>query len=419
MHDGRGSRVAEGWPGVILDHPPSGAAGSSRPEGGPANGWGLGPFGVCNYDGPETIRARKYATGTHVLLQEIGVETGVMPRELVWSRNKTRLYRYRRPSEGVRRRRSVPVLLVYGFVLKPYVLDLVPGNSLVEYLVGEGFDVFMLDFRISGTEDAGLTLEDFVLDYMHGAVEKVVETSGAEEVSLFGQSQGGTVCAMYASLFPEGPVKNLVLLSAPTEFAPRNPGPLGLWTHTSRNGGTFFDPAVVPLFFGNLPTDLASSFINTAASMQATGVGMAARSVAFGLYDAALREVRTLAGRDVSLRSWLAVSKWVNDAAPFPGETFSRWVRDFYQRDRLVKGQVELRGRRVDLSNIRCPVLNISGKWDYVVPPSQTEATTVLAGSRDKASVSLDAGHVGMLVGPGAADLEPGVRDWLAPRSLR
>jgi hypothetical protein len=113
---------------------------------------------------------------------------------------------------------------------------------------------------------------------------------------------------MYASLFPEGFVKNLVLLSASTEFAPRNPGPLGLWTHASRNGGTFFDPAVVPLFFGNLPTDLASSFINTAASLQATGVGMAARSVAFGLYDAALREVRALAGRDVSLRSWLAVS---------------------------------------------------------------------------------------------------------------
>jgi len=158
---------------VILDHPRSGGTGPSRLEGGPANGWGLGPFGVCNYDGPETIRARKYATGTHVLLQEIGVETGVTPRELVWSRNKTRLYRYRRPGEREGERRPVPVLLVYGFVLKPYVFDLVPGNSLVEYLVGEGFDVFMLDFGISGAEDAGLTLEDFVLDYMHGAVDKV------------------------------------------------------------------------------------------------------------------------------------------------------------------------------------------------------------------------------------------------------
>jgi polyhydroxyalkanoate synthase len=290
---------------------------------------------------------QKVRDGDARALQEIGVETGATPREVVWSRNKTRLYRYRRPGSAGERRggeascAGAPGLRVRAQALRPRPRA---GNSLVEYLVGEGFDVYMLDFGISGAEDAGLTLEDFVLDYMHGAVDKVVETSGAGGVSLFGQSQGGTLCAMYASLFPEGPVKNLVLLSAPTEFAPRNPGPLGLWTHASRNGGTFFDPAVVPLFFGNLPTDLASSFINTAASLQATGVGMAARSVAFGLYDAALREVRALAGRDVSLRSWLAVSKWVDDAAPFPGETFSRWVRDFYQRDRLVKGQVELAG---------------------------------------------------------------------------
>jgi len=77
---GYGTGGVQGWLGVSLDHPRSGGTGPSRLEGGPANGWGLGPFGVCNYDGPETIRARKYATGTHVLLQEIGVETGVTPR---------------------------------------------------------------------------------------------------------------------------------------------------------------------------------------------------------------------------------------------------------------------------------------------------------------------------------------------------
>ncbi len=227
------------------------------------------------------------------------------------------------------------------------------------------------------------------------------------------------MCAMYASLFPGGPLKNLVLLSAPTEFVPRDPGLLGLWTLASRSGGVFFDPAVVPRFLGNLPTDFASSLINTAASLQAAAVGTAARAGGFGLYDAALREIRAQARRDVSLRSWLAVSKWVDDAAPFPGETFRRWVRDFYQRDKLVKRQIELRGRRVNLSNIGCSVLNVSGKWDYVVPTSQTRATTILASSRDKESVSLDAGHVGMLVGPGAADLWPRVRDWLAPRSGR
>jgi polyhydroxyalkanoate synthase len=302
------------------------------------NGQSLGPFEIFDYDDPVTIRMRKYVTGTHVLLEEIWVETEATPREVVWTRNKTKLYRYHRAETVGGERRAVPVLLIHGFVLKPYVFDLVPGNSLVEYLVDEGFDVYLLDFRISGDEDAGLSLEDLVLDHVHGAVQKVLQTSGAGEISLFGHSQGGTLCATYASLFSHEPLKNLVLLSTPTEFAPRNPGPLGLWTLSSRNGGAFFDPAMVPRFLGNLPTDLASKLINSASSLQATAVSMAARPFghAFSVYHAALREVREWAERDVSVRSWLGVSKWVDDAAPFPGETFRRWVGDFYQRDKLV-----------------------------------------------------------------------------------
>jgi len=287
-------------------------------------------------------------------------------------------------------------------------------------LVEKGFDVYLLDFRTSGAEDAGLSLEDFVLDYIHGAVQKVLETSGAGEISLFGHSQGGTLSAMYASLFPDGPVRNLVLLSTPTEFAPRKVGPLGLWTLASRNGGAFFNPAMVPRFMGNLPTNLASQLINSATSLQATAMSMAARPFGRGLsvYDPALQAVGERAERDVSVRSWLAVSKWVDDAAPFPGEAFRRWVKDFYQRDKLVKGEMELRGHRVSLSNIRCAVLNVSGKWDHVVPTSQTEAITALARSSDKEYASLDTGHVGMLVGPGAeGGLWPRVREWLAPRS--
>ena len=383
---------------------------------GHVDGIGLGALGILDYDGPETIRIRKYATGTHILLEELGVQTGATPREVVWTKNRARLYRYRGAEDGGGKRRGVPILLLYGFVLKPYILDLVPGNSLVEHLVQEGFDVYLFDFGISSAEDSGLSLEDLVLDYIPGAIKEVLETSDAVEISLFGHSQGGTLSAMYASLFPGRPLKNLVLFSAPTEFAPTDPGLLGSWTLVTRNSGAFFDPAVVPRFLGNLPTDLASEMIQLAAGLQATGVSNAARP--FGGYDAILREARRLATHDLSMRSWLAVCKWVDDAAPFPGETFQRWVKDFYQRDELVKGRVELHGNRVDLSHITCAVLNVSGKWDYVVPSSQTKATTTLAQSTDKESVSLDAGHVGMLVGPAAAaSVWPLLRKWLAPRS--
>ncbi|CAN5558298.1 MAG: alpha/beta fold hydrolase [Actinomycetota bacterium] len=376
----------------------------------------LGIFGISDYDGPETIRSRKYATGTHVLLREVEVETGATPKEVVWENGKARLYRY---GGSTGEKHPVPILLTYGFVLKPYVLDLVPGNSLVEYLVDAGFDVYMLDFGISGNEDRKLSIENLVLDYIHGAIEKTLEVSGAEEISLFGQSQGGTLCAMYAALFPEAPLKNLVLLSAPTEFAPRNPGMLGQWTHMSRASGAYFEPAIVPWFMGNLPTDLASKVITSASSAQALALGAVARPFGqrFGMYGATLRELRDLAERDVSMRSWLAVSQWVDDAAPFPGEVFRQWVKDFYQGDKLVKGGVSLRGRTVDLTNIECSILNVSGKWDYVVPAAQTKATTELAKSEDKQSVSLDAGHVGMIAGPGANKVWGRLRDWLEPRS--
>ena len=78
---------------MILDRAASGKvepdhSGSSRMD-----EWSPGPFGIFDYDGPETIRLRKYATGTHVLLEELGVETGVTPREVLWTKNKAKLFR--------------------------------------------------------------------------------------------------------------------------------------------------------------------------------------------------------------------------------------------------------------------------------------------------------------------------------------
>src|SRR5919205_1129574 len=169
---------------VIRDRAASGKAKPGHNGGAWASGRSLPPLGLSDYDGPETIRMRKYATGTHVLLEEIGAETGATPREVVWTKNKAKLYRYRHADGGATgRRRPVPVLMIYGFVLKPYVLDLVPGNSLVEYLVEEGFDVYLLDFGTPDAEDAGLSIEDLVLDYVQGAVKKVLQTSCAGKIS--------------------------------------------------------------------------------------------------------------------------------------------------------------------------------------------------------------------------------------------
>jgi poly(3-hydroxyalkanoate) synthetase len=91
---------------------------------------------------------------------------------------------------------------------------LVLGNSFVKYLIAEGYDVYLLAGGIPGLEDKNLSFENYILDYLPKAVECVLKSSSAEEYTLFGHCMGGTISAMYASLFPEK-LKNLVLLATP------------------------------------------------------------------------------------------------------------------------------------------------------------------------------------------------------------
>jgi len=210
------------------------------------------PFEISNYDNPETIRFRKYATSTHLVVHGIEVETGLTSKEVLWQRGDTRLYHY----EPTRQKKyPVPVLIVYAPILRPYILDLAPGNSFVEYLLGEGFDVFLLDWGEAGPEDKHISFEDWILDYMPEAVESALSSSEAEKLTIYGYCQGGTMSAMYASLFPDECLKNLILLATPTDFAPEDPGILGLWTLWSRNSEKYFDPDMMVEAFGNIPED--------------------------------------------------------------------------------------------------------------------------------------------------------------------
>jgi polyhydroxyalkanoate synthase subunit PhaC len=363
------------------------------------------PFGISRYDNPESIRFRKYATGTHLVLESVPPEQGQTPKEVVWTKDPAKLYRY---EPGADKKYSVPILIVYAHILKPYILDLVPGNSLVERLLAEGCDVYLLDWGIPGPEDKNLSFENYVLDYLPEAVERALESSSAEEYTLLGYCMGGTISAMYASLFPEK-VKNLVLLAAPIDFAPEKPGLMGLWTLFSRSSEVIFDPDLLVETFGNIPEDLLERLVSAANSATKPLTDQYA-----AWFCATLRGFLP----EVAFDSWLAVGRWVDDGTPFPGDAFRQWVRDFYQENKLIMGEIELRGRRVELSEIECSLLNIAGAKDIICPPSQTEATMELVRSQDKEHLILDAGHVGLIASPEAKKtFWPQMENWLEPRS--
>src|SRR2546421_5876953 len=90
---------------------------------------------------------KKYRTGMQIILEGAEAETGQTPKEVIWTKNKAKLYRYK---SGIEKQFPVPILLVYALINQPYILDLMPGKSLVEYLVSQGFDVYLLDWGIPG-----------------------------------------------------------------------------------------------------------------------------------------------------------------------------------------------------------------------------------------------------------------------------
>jgi len=331
-----------------------------------------------------------------IILEGAEAETGQTPKEVIWTKNKAKLYRYK---SGIEKQFPVPILLVYALINRPYILDLMPGKSLVEYLVSQGFDVYLLDWGIPGDEDAHLSFEHYVLDYLPRTVRKVLRTSHAEEFTLFGHCMGGTISAMYAALFPEKPLRNLILLTTPVDFTPDNMGLYRIFTNEE-----YFRPDVLVKAFGNIPgelIDIGTRLVTPGASYIDTYMTMWDRIM-----------------QDKSMDVWLAMNKWVNDGVSFPGAAFRQWIRDFYQQNKLVKGEIRLRGQRVDLSQITCPVLTIAGKHDHICTLPQTEATMSLIGSQDKEFFVLDAGHVSLLTGPEARkSLWPKLRSWLEPRS--
>jgi polyhydroxyalkanoate synthase subunit PhaC len=90
----------------------------------------------------------------------------------------------------------VPVLIVMATTNRGYILDLVPGQSLIEFLLKRGYDVYMLDWNSPRPEEKYLRMEDYVLDFIPDCVHRVQQDSGERDVSVIGYCVGGVLSAL-------------------------------------------------------------------------------------------------------------------------------------------------------------------------------------------------------------------------------
>jgi polyhydroxyalkanoate synthase subunit PhaC len=318
---------------------------------------------------------------------------GATPKDVVWQRDKARLWRYR----GGPIRFAQPLLIVTSLVSRSYILDLLPGSSAVEFLRDRGFDVFMLDWGVPDELDADNSLATYVDEYLPRAVAAVRRQTGRQELTMAGYCLGAVLAVLYANGHDDAGVRNLVLMATPFDFEEMGPMVAAL-----REGR--LDPEHLIDESGNVPADVLYS-----------GFFMLAPTTIVAQRAALLENL----WNDEFVRGFQAMAQWTRDQVPFPGAAFREVVDLFVRRNALMDGSLPVGGRAIDFTRTAATVLNAMAENDTVVPRAAAEPVGALVGRPDRRhELLLPGGHVTFGTGRSAfRHTLPSLAGWIAAHS--
>jgi polyhydroxyalkanoate synthase len=315
---------------------------------------------------------------------------GLSPKTLLHRRGTLCLYHYHATADEIYR---VPLLFVMATTSKAAIFDLTKGQSLIEFLLARGYDVYVMDWIAPSREESHLKLEHYVLDFIPDCIRRVQKDTDVEDVTLIGYCMGGVLATLYAALHPGGPLKNLVCFTTPIDWTKM---PLAKQRH-----------------------------INIERLIDATGLVPPETIIkAIELHRPAGR----IAGQarlwdnmwnDDYVRGYRMMARFNDETLPLPGEYFRQLHLELGQRNSLYEGGMRIGGQEVDLKNIEVSLLHVIAQYDSLVPPDCAQPLVARVGSRDKEELMLPGGHVSLVAGPAAVKrMWPRLEQWLGERSV-
>ncbi|MCV0439397.1 MAG: alpha/beta fold hydrolase [Hydrogenophaga sp.] len=324
-----------------------------------------------------------------------GRELALTPGQVVMRNHLVELIQYEPATPTVHRE---PVLIVPSWIMKYYILDLTPDDSLVRHLVAQGHTVFMVSWRNPGSEDASLGMDDYLQHGVLQALDAVRERCPGAGVHAAGYCLGGTLLAMAAALLGargEHVLKSVSLLAAQVDF--EEPGELGL----------FIDESQIAF----LEDVMAEHGYLDGRRMAGAFQLINSRDL---VWSKLVHEYLMGAHTPVTpLRAWNA------DATRLPARMHSEYLRRLYLRNDLAEGRYRVGDEPIHLDAIRAPLYVLATERDHVSP--WTSVYKILRLVQAPASFVLSTGghNVGIVSPPGGplAHPEAGYRagEW-APR---
>jgi polyhydroxyalkanoate synthase len=336
--------------------------------------------------------SRKLGKGMENLINADRIDTGVSPRQEVYREDKLVLYRYQ-PLEGVEQQ-PVPLLIVYALVNRPYMTDIQEDRSTVRGLLNTGQDVYLIDWGYPDHADRSLTLDDYINGYIDRCVDHIREAHGLDAINILGICQGGSFSLCYAALHQEK-VRNLITMVTPVDFqTPDNL--LSNWVQ-------HLDVDLTVDTMGNIPGELLNWTFLSLKPFSLTGQKYV------NLVD--------MLDDPKKIRNFLRMEKWIFDSPDQAGEAFRQFIKDFYQKNGLLEGGIEIGGKEIRLADVTCPILNIYAMQDHLVPPDSSKALAGRTGTEDYTELAFPGGHIGIYVsGKAQKEVTPSIGKWLNER---
>jgi polyhydroxyalkanoate synthase subunit PhaC len=316
------------------------------------------------------------------------------PSDVLLDERHTLLRRFRIP-DGVERKHDVPVLIIPPLMVKPDIYDLRPGHSFIAFLLDRGFDVFLVDFGRPQREDRNFRLEDYLLLPINSSVEKIRDVSGSRQVSIFGYCMGGIFATIYAAVERTDAVRNVVALGAPFDFSK-------LETYHALMQHVDGPMVAIAESFGYFPAFLSQALFQLTQPVKTVTRPF---SLLWNLWD------------EDYLESYEAMNKWMSDFLHYPEAAFKQFALDVVRDNKLITGELEMFGRRVELANVRAAYLLLASPEDHFGTPASSRPVLDLIRSEDKGFRLVRGGHLGAMAGSRAGANWELIAEWLSERS--
>ncbi|WP_025917848.1 alpha/beta hydrolase [Herminiimonas sp. CN] len=314
---------------------------------------------------------------------KVGQDVAVTPGKVVFRNALFELIQYTPQSATVYRE---PVLFVPSWIMKYYILDLSPHNSMVRFLVEQGHTVFMMSWKNHGAESRDLGMDDYVSQGLYAALKEVAHLMPGIPLHAVGYCLGGTLLSIGAAALGRdprqtlAPIQSITLLAAQADFA--DPGELGL----------FIDDSQLAL----LDALMWEQGYLDGAQMAASFELLNSRDL---IWSRIMREYLLGVRRAPNdLMSWNA------DTTRLPYRMHSEYLRHLFLHNDLAEGRYCVDGHLIALSNIRQPMFVLGTEHDHVSPwksvykihfLTESEVHFVLASGGHNSGVVSEPGHAG------------------------